>query len=101
MLDAFLKKFRRVSARRDFKVGAYYSIKDDGAYGIAKVLAVDEGGVHVRLYRNSWPTRPTKIDPTELELGGTIGVDARVGIGQLPLTREHFTAWQPILVQLG
>ena len=101
MLDRFLKKFRRPAERQDFVVGAYYSIENKGTYGIAKVLAVDKRGIHVRLYRNSWQTRPIEIDPAKLELGGTINDEGRVGIGHLPLTREHFIAWEPVLLQRG
>ena len=80
------------------EVGGIYSIaSDSGGFGVVKILALDPGVVHVRLYANQFATRPTQLDPTSLHLG-RIGDPGGLGIGHLPLSESHFAAWQPALV---
>jgi hypothetical protein len=78
-----------------FKVGALYSVEDgEGAYQVAKVLAVEDQGVHVRVYKNRFSTRPTQVDITSLSIG-TIHDKDGFGMGHLPLTHNAFSAWAP------
>ena len=53
------------------------------------MLAVDEVGVHVRLYKNKWKERPEKVDASTLSLGGVDDKDG-FGMGHLPLTKRTF-----------
>ena len=93
--------FRR--RRPDPPVGGLYaSPSEDGLFLIMKVLAVDDAGIHVRMYSNRYPAVPTE-PPDDLELLG-MGSDfakrmergehveppGRLGIGHLPLSRAAF-----------
>ncbi len=82
----------------ELKVGGIYSINDgEGRFGIAKILALDEDAVHIRLYKNKFPSRPQTIDLNTLSLG-TINDKDVIGIGHLPLSREGFINWQPVFI---
>ena len=81
--------------------GSLYSVNDgEGWFRIAKVLAVDEKGVHIRLYKNRFKDRPTTVDKRALSLGKVDDPDG-FGMGHLPLTRAAFVAWQPKLLERG
>jgi hypothetical protein len=82
----------------DVAVGGIYSISDGaGRFGIAKVLARDEGTCHVRVYKQKFANRPKKVDPSDLSLG-TIHDKDGFGMGHLPLQDDAFRAWQPVLI---
>lgn len=78
------------------KTGGVYSVAGSQGYGIAKILVVDEGGVHIRLYKKALRERPASIDPASLCLG-TIHDSDGFGVGHLPLTLQAFLTWQPVL----
>ena len=83
------------------QVGGLYSCQDgEGGYCICKILAIDENMVHVRLYKNTYASRPKSIDPSELAIG-TIQETDNFGIGHLPLTEEEFKSWKPELLAIG
>ena len=83
------------------KEGALYTVDDgEGFYRAAKILALDDQGVHVRLYKNKWKERPSVVDVSALSLG-SIHDDDGVGLGHLPLLKKAFMAWRPIFVQEG
>jgi len=82
-------------------IGGLYSIDDgEGWYRIAKVLATDKEGVHIRLYKNRWKERPITIDENSLSLG-TVHDNDGFGMGHLPLKKSSFQAWSPILIKVG
>ena len=82
----------------NFQVGGLYSVEyGDGTYRVAKVLAVEKAGVHVRLYKNEWKERPQNVDPSVLSLGSVNDGDG-FGMGHLPLTAKGFAAWKPALL---
>jgi hypothetical protein len=79
-------------------VGGLYSVVDDEArYRIAKVVALDADGVHVRLYKNRWPQRPGKVAPTDLSLGRVQDADG-FGIGHMVLSPNEFASWRPVYI---
>ena len=79
--------------------GEIYSIAyDDNSYAIAKVLATDGGGVHVRIYSNRYPEAPRSIDVSTLRLGSIHDTGAP-GLGHAPLTRRTFAGYHPVLLQ--
>src|SRR5262245_34098948 len=81
-----------VANAQEVKAGALYSVEDGGGrYVIAKVLAVERGGVHVRLYKNTFASRPQKVEFKQLSLDGG-------GLGHLPVTHKQFRAWRPAYV---
>lgn len=50
------------------KPGGIYSYKSgDGGFRVVKVLALDDGWVHAREYKNRYMERPAAIDPKELQ----------------------------------
>lgn len=83
------------------KQGALYTVDDgEGFFRVAKVLVLDEHGVHVRLYKNKWKERPATVDVSILSLGGVDDPDG-FGMGHLPLSKNAFAEWRPVLVQDG
>lgn len=52
---------RRLFSRTqpDPPVGGLYVYRDGDEYGVLKVLAVDEAGIHTRMYSNRFPEAPT------------------------------------------
>jgi hypothetical protein len=79
--------------------GELFSIVDGGERGgfkIAKVLAVDEHAVHVRVYAERFDAQPQEAHSADLSLG-TIH-DEEFGMGHLPIDPAEFRAWQPVLL---
>ena len=70
---------------------------EEGAYKVAKVLALDEDGVHIRLYKNKWPRRPKDVAPDTLTLGSVYDPDG-YGIGHLAMTKEEFYRKDPVFL---
>jgi len=83
--------------------GDLWSVKtDDGRYGVMKVLATDEGGVHVRLYSQRFDQRPASVNPSELALAPVGQGDATpFSIGHMPLSHHSFRGWEPELMSHG
>src|SRR5688572_418917 len=80
------------------QAGTLCTIDDgEGFYRVAKVLVVDDGGVHIRLYKNKWKTRPQTVDTNILSLGSMNGKEG-FGMGHLPLARQAFGAWKPVVI---
>ena len=89
----------RILFERSYKyeVGGIYSVWTQGCYRAMKLLSVDDGGVHVRLYSNSWEERPMDINLTQLTLDSTAENSSRA-IGHMPLVKTKFLAMGPRLV---
>jgi len=82
----------------ELKVGGLYSVNDgEGSYRVAKILALDDSAVHIRLYKNKYPSRPQTVDLSTLSLGSINDKDG-FGMGHLPLSRKAFANWQPIFL---
>ena len=80
-------------------VGGLYSVRDDqGLYRVAKVVAVDPDGIHVRLYQNRWKRRPQGLGAAPLTLGTVNDADG-FGIGHMALSREEFSGWKPAFLR--
>ena len=71
--------------------GLYASKGDDGIFLVSKVLAVDETAVHVRIYRNKFPSLPQNLDSSVLSLGN-LGDAEGFGIGHAPIAKEGWLA---------
>ncbi|MCX5793895.1 MAG: hypothetical protein NTY77_00175 [Elusimicrobia bacterium] len=79
-------------------VGGLYSVQDgQGLYRAAKVVAIDEDGIHLRLFKNNWKRRPKAVDSSSLALGTVYDSDG-FGIGHLALSQEEFVSWKPVLL---
>lgn len=89
---------RRVFGRADdgaWEPGDVCSVDSgDGTFAIVKVLAFTPGMVHVRLYREHFPERPSAVSTADLSLG-TVH-DETFGIGHVPLTAATFRSWKPV-----
>jgi hypothetical protein len=93
--------FSGESTRVTAEAGSLYTVDDgEGWFRVAKVLAVDEKGVHIRLYKNRFKDRPGNVDKAALSLGRIDDPDG-FGMGHLPLTRAAFVAWKPKLLERG
>ena len=84
-------------AQSELFEGAYYSIMDGEAFGIAKVLKLDPDIVHARIYKQHFPQRPRSIDPAALTLG-TIHDQDGFGMGHLPVRLAAFMEREPIFL---
>ena len=78
--------------------GELYSVKGEEGFRVAKILAVDDGGVHIRLYSNLFESRPSKVKPSTLSLG-KLGGSSGFGMGHMPMSHSTFRNWQPVFVQ--
>src|SRR5947207_9603396 len=87
--DCHFNKARKI-VQDDLKVGGIYSVENDnGRFGVVKILALEPSIVHIRIYTNSFATRPERIDPSTLYLGSILD-DDEFGIGHVPLSRNGF-----------
>jgi hypothetical protein len=74
--------------------GDLCSVADGERYRVAKVLRVDADAVHIRLYADTYWNRPVAVKAGEL----TLGTD---GIGHVPLARDEFERWEPVVIAHG
>jgi len=81
-----------------YKPGDIYSIDDGkGKIGIVKVLVVEPGVIHLRIYKNKFNNRPKTIEIKELSLG-RLGDKDGFGMGHIPLDIDGFKNWKPELI---
>jgi len=89
---------RKESPADDWRAGGLYSTADgNGRFGVVKILVLEPDAVHVRIYKQTFPTRPTSVDPKSLTLGRIDDKDG-FSIGHLPLSRKTFASWQPVFL---
>lgn len=74
--------------------GDIYCVDGENDYRMAKVLVVDSDAIHIRLYKNSFHERPSRIDPDTLSLG-SIHDPEGFGVVHVPLSRSSFSRWHP------
>jgi hypothetical protein len=67
----------------------------EGDYHVVKILVMDDGFVHLRLYPDKFSERPFAVDPFELDL---VPIHKSFGIAHLPLSAEDFATWRPGVV---
>jgi len=80
--------------------GLYSTQNEEGTFSIVKVLKVDDGGVHVRVYSNMFAARPTTVAESTLYMVGVKrGPNEGLGIGHLPLAKTSFAGWRPTFIQ--
>jgi len=80
----------------EYLIGGLYSVRSGGRFKVAKVLVSEGDGVHIRLYKETFTTRPKVAETLCLTLG-KLG-DEELGIGHLPLSRGTFVSWEPELI---
>lgn len=95
-MEVFRKIFREAFCVEE---GAYFWTPC-GEVDLIKVLKKDDEGFHVRLYSNSFPSKPTALDASSLFFSKD-QVSGRRGIGHIPISKERFFAWGPTHVANG
>lgn len=70
----------------ELEVGGIYTVWSRNSYGAIKILHVDEGGIHIRLYGQTWEERPTEMDPTILTVEGPF--EETGAIGHMPVSKR-------------
>jgi hypothetical protein len=105
LLDAIAVRRR---AKKPAPPGAFTSgdlvsvVTNDGGFGVIKVLAVDEGGVHARLYMQRFYRRPRAGDLGKLSTAPFGPAHANpFSIGHMPLSHSSFIGWQPEVITRG
>jgi len=78
-----------------WEVGGLYSTpNENGTYSVLKILKLDDNGVHVRLYSNQFPERPSDVDTDALYMAGMDRQeDENLGMGHAPISRASFSTW--------
>jgi hypothetical protein len=80
--------------------GLYYTPGEKGGYSVLKILKLDDGGVHVRLYSNKLAEPPTKIDESTLYMAGmNRKPEESLGMGHAPISKKSFAGWNAKFVQ--
>lgn len=89
-------------AQSHWKEGGLYSVEGEtGGFSVVKILKLDDGGVHIRVYSNRFPQRPGDIDVSKLYMAGIDHKpDEEMGMGHLPLGNESFDGWKPELIKV-
>lgn len=92
------RRFENYRLPESLSPGHICSIESgEGRFAVAKILALEPGIVHVRLYKEKFDSRPNCIDDLGLSLGTVNDTDG-VGIGHLPLSARNFASWEPIII---
>src|SRR5713226_4087470 len=77
------------------QAGGLYSVDlGEGYFRVVKVLALNPAAVHVLVYGNRFPARPSEVDPAALDVRPR-GDPRGWGIHHLPLAWDLFTSWEP------
>jgi hypothetical protein len=80
--------------------GGLYYTRDKGSYHVFKLLKIDDGGFHVRLYSNQYLEPPGKIDESTLYMAGIDHKPSeRLGMGHCPVSRQSFLTWGARFIQ--
>ena len=80
--------------------GLYAAPQDDGTFAVLKVLKLDDGGVHVRLYSNRFSARPASLDEKALFMAGmNREAGESLGMGHAPLSTRTFSSWNAVFIQ--
>ena len=87
----------------NLREGCLYVTTADRPYGIVKILKIEDGVVHVTLYKNKYSEMPEKIDPASLTLGTLADLQGEDGFGvaHLPLRTQTWLGWSPEFLQLS
>lgn len=81
--------------------GGIYATPNDGGYTLIKILKVDKGGVHIRMYSNLYKKVPSEIDESKLFMappdnneGLPLGM-----VGHSPISHNSFSTWGAVFTQ--
>ncbi|HEX7845650.1 MAG TPA: hypothetical protein VF476_07575 [Chitinophagaceae bacterium] len=75
----------------DLQAGGLYLIKNnDNTYSLAKILVLDDFAVHLRIYQDTFKTKPTDINTEKL----------KIFIGHSPIDKNGFLLDKPELLKV-
>src|SRR6059058_2332145 len=98
-MNNFLRKLIGRMAVYRASPGDICSVRSEGElFGVIKVLAVADGVVHVRLYKEKFPERPQRVAASSLTLG-SVTDSGGFGMGHIPLSGATFDSWAPVPFQ--
>lgn len=112
-----LARLLKMTGRHTPQPGDYYSILyASNGVRVAKVLATDDTGLHLRIFADDFEERPASIDAAGLRLGyevregeenGLAGFlealssGVFLGMGHMPVRWETFQGMEPVFIQDG
>ena len=75
--------------------GGIYSVPtENGRYSVIKILKIDDSGVHLRMYSNTFPQRPADVDTSKLYMAGIDHkATEQLGMGHAPISHASFRNW--------
>ncbi len=85
------------TSKLPFNAGDLLSVlAEDGQFGVMKVLAIDDFGVHVRLYTQRFKERPGPSDLHGLSLTPVFPAhEYPFSFGHMPFSHSSFASWEP------
>ena len=96
--NIFINLVKSQKTLHEFSVGDLCSVRSGkGGFRIIKVLVREPGILHIRIYKETFATRPKHIGSKPLSLG-TIHDKDGFGIGHIPISEVEFNTWLPILI---
>lgn len=94
----FLIALLAACIKPDYKAGDVYSV-DTGEemFRVVKVLAVDSGLIHIKIYPAQFRTRPAQVNTKEL--GTSKPGTQNTGAAYIPFEKDLFKEWEPELIK--
>lgn len=78
----------KTSTNSELKVGGIYLSKNEnGSYSVSKILAMDNFAIHLRIYSDTFKTKPSNINTPNLN----------IAIGHAPLDKGGFLNTRELL----
>jgi hypothetical protein len=90
-------------AQSAWKEGGLYSVATEkGDFSVVKILKLESDGVHISVYSNRFPERPSDVDVAKLFMAGINSdkPDDELGMEDLPLRRHAFSELSPQLIKV-
>ena len=81
--------------------GGIYSVPaEKGGYAVVKILKLDDGGVHLRMYSNVFRERPRAVDTAKLYMAGINHKPTeQLGMGHATISKASFRTWGAEFIQ--
>jgi hypothetical protein len=80
-------------------VGGIYATPNEGGYTLIKVLKVDKGGVHIRMYSNLFKEIPSTVDENKLFMAPPDNEEELpLGMGHAPISHKSFSTWGAVFI---
>ncbi len=90
------KIIRRARRQKPPDAGNLVSVVSENQFAVMKILAVDHGGVHVRLYAERFSRRPNAVQGLALTLAASCADGTKpFSIGHMPLSYGSYFMREP------